>query len=288
MKNKKFITLFPLALLFINCNNDSSNVTDPISESKISTLKDYQDFLNTETTGALLIQSFETNNSTTGATYSTAASIKGNREPLTLNIDNTIISFNNFYYSKSANKSFSNLYNLKLGEVYGKTFKVELMNNNINLLAKTGSNTTSEIESAYIPELIHPVFSKLKNGDTVINGTQITWNTDPKNTKGVVINMDFDPSIQSTEIRNNYPNRMARPLTLVDNGSYSFTANFNSEYLFTNEQWDYEVYDFDTFDPNDLVCSGSFNPLQDGVDGKIIIFNGGVEIQFPYKRKLLK
>ncbi len=224
MKNKKFITLFMLALLFINCNNDSSNVTDSVSESKISTLRDYQDFLNTETTGALLIQSFETNNSTTGATYSTAASIKGNREPLTLKIDNTIISFNNFYYSQSANKSFSNLYNLKLAEVYGKTFKVELINNNINLLAKTGSNTTSEIESAYIPELIHPIFSKLKNGDTVINGTQITWNTDPKNTKGVVINMDFDPSIQSTEIRNNYPNRMARPLTLIDNGSYSFTA----------------------------------------------------------------
>jgi hypothetical protein len=74
--------------------------------------------------------------------------------------------------------------------------------------------------------------------------------------------------------------------TPVVNDSYSFTANFNEEFLFTNEQWDYQVYDEDTFDPNDLVCSGSFNPLQDGVDGKVIIFNGGVEIQFPYSVKL--
>jgi hypothetical protein len=73
--------------------------------------------------------------------------------------------------------------------------------------------------------------------------------------------------------------------TVIDN-SYSFTANFNAEYMFTNEQWDYEVYDQDTFDADDLVCSGSFNPLKDGTDGKIIIFNGGVEIQFPYTAKI--
>ncbi len=72
---------------------------------------------------------------------------------------------------------------------------------------------------------------------------------------------------------------------VVDN-SYSFTANFNVEHMFTDEQWDYEVYDQDTFDEDDLVCSGSFNPLKDGKDGKIIIFNGGVEIQFPYSAKI--
>lgn len=72
---------------------------------------------------------------------------------------------------------------------------------------------------------------------------------------------------------------------VVDN-SYSFTANFNSEFLFTNEKWDYEVYDYDSFDSDDLVCSGSFNPLKDGSDGKIVIFNTGVEIQFPYTIKI--
>jgi hypothetical protein len=73
--------------------------------------------------------------------------------------------------------------------------------------------------------------------------------------------------------------------TPVVSDSYTFTANFPNEYLFTNEQWDYEVYDQDTFDADDLVCSGSFNPLEDGSDGKIVIFNGGSEIQFPYTTK---
>ena len=75
-------------------------------------------------------------------------------------------------------------------------------------------------------------------------------------------------------------------ITPVVYDSYGFTANFNADFKFTNEQWVYEVYDEDTFDANDLVCSGSFNPLQDGVDGKVIIFNGGVQIQFPYAVKL--
>lgn len=72
---------------------------------------------------------------------------------------------------------------------------------------------------------------------------------------------------------------------VVDN-SYSLTANFNSEFLFTNEKWEYEVYDTDTFDSDDLVCSGSFNPLKDGADGKIVINDNGVQIQFPYTVKI--
>lgn len=220
MKNKKLIPLYLLSLLFINCNNDNSSVIEPISDSAIATLKDYQDFLNTETTGALLIQSFETNNSTNGATFSTATSIKGNRMPLTLKIDNTIISFENYYYSKSADKSFSNLDNPKLGEVFGKTFKVELINNQV--YAK--KSETSDIESTYIPEIIHPNFINLKDEETVVPGTQITWNADPKNTKGVIVNLDFDPSTQTAEISKLNPNRIAKALTLVDNGSYTITA----------------------------------------------------------------
>ena len=46
------------------------------------------------------------------------------------------------------------------------------------------------------------------------------------------------------------------------------------------------AHDDDAIDADDLVCAGSFNPLKDGADGKIIIFNGGVEIQFPYSVKL--
>jgi hypothetical protein len=73
--------------------------------------------------------------------------------------------------------------------------------------------------------------------------------------------------------------------TTVVNNSYTLTASFNNEFLFTNEQWDYEIYDQDTFDSDDLVCSGSFNPLKDGSNGKIDILNGSVVIQFPYSVK---
>lgn len=68
--------------------------------------------------------------------------------------------------------------------------------------------------------------------------------------------------------------------------SYSFTANFADEFKFTNEQWDYVVYDYDTVDPDDLVCSGTFNPIKDGSDGNIVISNNGCVIKLPYSVKI--
>lgn len=73
--------------------------------------------------------------------------------------------------------------------------------------------------------------------------------------------------------------------TVVDN-SYFLTATFANEFLFTNEQWVFEVWDKDTFDSDDLVCSGSFNPLEDGSDGLIVVFNSGVEVRFKYSEKI--
>lgn len=71
--------------------------------------------------------------------------------------------------------------------------------------------------------------------------------------------------------------------TTVSN-SNNISANFN-DFLFGNEQWDFEVYDYDTLDADDLVCSGSFNPLKDGKDGVITIFSSGCTVTFKYSVK---
>ena len=69
----------------------------------------------------------------------------------------------------------------------------------------------------------------------------------------------------------------------VSNSS-SITATF-PDFLFGNEQWDFEVYDYDTVDPDDLVCAGTFNPLEDGKDGVITITANGCTVKFQYNVK---
>ncbi len=71
--------------------------------------------------------------------------------------------------------------------------------------------------------------------------------------------------------------------TTVSN-SNSISETF-TDFLFGYEQWDFEVYDYDTVDPDDLVCKGSFNPLKDGKDGVITIIANGCTVKFQYKVK---
>jgi hypothetical protein len=71
----------------------------------------------------------------------------------------------------------------------------------------------------------------------------------------------------------------------VVNNTYQITGTFVNEFKFTNEDWVYEVYDQDTFDSDDLVCSGTFNPLVDGSAGNIVLINNGCTITFPYTVK---
>ena len=72
-------------------------------------------------------------------------------------------------------------------------------------------------------------------------------------------------------------------VTTVSN-SYSLSGDF-TDFLFGNEEWDFEVYDYDTLDADDLVCSGSFNPLTDGKDGAITIVANGCTVTFKYSVK---
>lgn len=70
-------------------------------------------------------------------------------------------------------------------------------------------------------------------------------------------------------------------------GSNSYFENFTlTPDKFTNEDWVFEVYDYDSIDPDDLILTGTFNPVTDGGDGNITITNSnGVSVSFKYLRK---
>lgn len=56
----------------------------------------------------------------------------------------------------------------------------------------------------------------------------------------------------------------------------------DGELQFTNESWQFEIVDDDTPDGDDVIYSGTFNPVTSGGTGNVIIAQGGVNITFHY------
>jgi hypothetical protein len=54
---------------------------------------------------------------------------------------------------------------------------------------------------------------------------------------------------------------------------------------FTNENWQFQIVDYDSPDPNDVIYSGTFNPLTNGGTGNVVIAGTGVSITFVYSVK---
>ena len=65
--------------------------------------------------------------------------------------------------------------------------------------------------------------------------------------------------------------------TLVD--SYSLIWTLDESNLMTNESWDFQVWDADIIGSDELMITGSFNPLDDGA---LIYSNGNGSIEFEY------
>lgn len=58
--------------------------------------------------------------------------------------------------------------------------------------------------------------------------------------------------------------------------------NIGSGVQFTNETWKYVVLDEDGLGDDDIMATGTFNPLTDGSNGKISIQNGSLSMDFEY------
>lgn len=61
----------------------------------------------------------------------------------------------------------------------------------------------------------------------------------------------------------------------------TFTIN-NAATYFTNEDWKYEVRDFDLLTGDETIAQGVFNPLSSGQNGSINITNGNTSLTFQY------
>lgn len=59
----------------------------------------------------------------------------------------------------------------------------------------------------------------------------------------------------------------------------------SGEVKFTNESWQFEIVDADNPDADDIIYSGTFNPVTSGGTGNIAIVQNGVSITFQYSTR---
>lgn len=59
----------------------------------------------------------------------------------------------------------------------------------------------------------------------------------------------------------------------------------NGEVKFTNENWQFEILDEDSPDADDVIYSGTFNPVTSGGTGNVAVAGNGVSVTFKYTTK---
>lgn len=73
--------------------------------------------------------------------------------------------------------------------------------------------------------------------------------------------------------------------TNISNNGSSVSLSTSNKIQFTNEDWKYEVLDYDLPADSTEIISGIFNPVVMGNTGVIPVTNGSVTLRFHYSTK---
>lgn len=230
---KKIIYISILGLLIsVGCSDDNDIQTNTLKENKVASFEDYFEFLNTETDGSVIVQSISTPLS--NEAYMVSSSIKGDRDPLSLKVEDKTVRFANRQYSKTTNRSFSNVTVDDLSEVFGNKFNIELSSRLIAANKSDGKTTIStggdSKESVYMPNIVSADFIGL-NENKIIAGSEVVWNADSKNENGIVISFEYDPLSQIEEsIVAQKADNLLKGVTTEDDGIYTITTKDLAEF----------------------------------------------------------
>jgi hypothetical protein len=231
MKKIVYISILSLCVS-IACSDNIETETSTVTENKVASFEDYFEFLNTETDGSVIAQSISTPLS--NEAYMVSSSIKGDRAPLNLKVENKTFRFSNRQYSTTTNKSYSNVNVDDLSEIFGNKFNVELTSSFI-AANKSDDKTTNSTggnseESVYIPNIVKAEFLGLQDNN-IVSGSEIVWNADSENENGIVISFEYDPLSQLEEsIANQNPDNHLKGVTTEDDGSYTIIAQDLAEF----------------------------------------------------------
>ncbi len=225
MKRYSIVTIIAIIAMFTSCKPENDDYyINQVNDNQPTSIMEYFDFYKTQCDAEFMMQS--TKSTYSEPSFSAMASIKGNQFPKGLCVDGqNALRSQDYYYSKSADKSFSNFHNndfiIDPKNLYGRQFQISNLVNDVSLksLHELGDTTIC------FPQLISVHFENLQDGK-VVAGSRIVWNNDANNENGIVIAVEYVPSSQSdSEIASENPNHLIFGTTVADNGSYTVTSS---------------------------------------------------------------
>lgn len=220
---QSLLVVFTVAV-FSSCSKNDVNV----EATPASTIMEYYKFLRQDNVGSFSMQQFQT--AATQYYSSPITKIGGFFTKAGKAIPKGDVQIGNLLFSPNA------AYNYEYGnrgiqgeELYGTdvVFKLNIKNTNGGV-ATTGTNDEPTVtDTMYVPKRIilsSPIWS---NDNAIQAGTKIEWNIDPKNKRGVVIILDYDPAKLPYNQGETPPagKRVAKAIPVTDtDGSYTITA----------------------------------------------------------------
>lgn len=219
-----------LTILLSNCKNDSV----VLKKEGVTSLKDYLEFVNTDADASVLLQAYDRDLDPNPPNYTVAVAIRGDKKPYPIFVGSERIDFRKRGQSEVDGKIIKTGDNVdtdKIAPAYGSTFSLMIKDESLGQKAGfigiwSTSVAPKMIKSPYIPKTIKTDLSDFGADDALKSGKVIRWNKDPKNKRGVVITLEYDPDLQADEsVKKEQPKSMSKWLTVPDTGSYEFKSN---------------------------------------------------------------
>jgi hypothetical protein len=220
---QSLLVLFTMAV-FSSCSKKDVN----IEATAPSTIMEYYNFLRQDNVGSFSMQQFQT--AATQYYSSPITKVGGFFTKAGKAIPKGDVQIGNLLFSPNA------AYNYEYGnrgiqgeELYGTdvVFKLNIKNTNGGVATMGANDEPTVTDTMYVPKSIllsSPIWS---NDNTIQAGTKIAWNVDPKNKRGVVIILDYDPAKLPYNQGETPPagKRVAKAIPVTDtDGSYTITA----------------------------------------------------------------
>ncbi len=241
----KIISLLAVIMLIMSCSKKSNTTSIQKGEVQngIPSFQSLLSFLNnTDVNGTFILQNNTLLGQTDFSKITTPININGTF--FASKVSKQTKAGGEVKFGKIAFNCQNNSYNKDISfaegkDLFGKTIEVSLT---MPTLDNPSNNLTSALlppmvyQSNYVPQLficttpietnVHDASGNYISGTKIYPGSQLSWDIDPKNEKGVFIFFEYSPNDPANQqLTSSFGNRAANGVLVEDNGYYILPAD---------------------------------------------------------------
>lgn len=222
------IQVFICSIFFIGCAKKDNTINDiGNTYNKPDGIMAYYKFGTEKSNGIFSVKQFTSlaNQDNARATQAGGFFVENNKA-----VPKGNVQIGDLVFAPDYNANY--MYGLKgvQGEnLYGQKIACKYNIQTTTTTSSSGSNDGSNVaDSIYLPQKISLLQPAYSNNMSITNGTEVKWNIDLKNEKGVVVVLEYDPKwVLNSSFSSSFPNRVIKATTLTEaQGNFIFNTAF--------------------------------------------------------------